>query len=246
MVMQSLSDILPRARHARASSRRSWAAAALGVAALGLSSAAHAEDAGATLDLQLSAPPPLPEPGAARDAGALLLAGKVGSILPLNGLDPFVAGGLEIGWIFAGTQQRIAALLDLTYTVPHASGSAQEDRLAGGAFGWKIAQKELILQPTFLYRFTDLGPFVPFAGLGPRIYFLETAGEGSAAGVKFQESNERSTKFGLGLPLGAEYALGPGGLLAELLLEWGPLDHRMTGDVSLLGVSLFVGYRARL
>ena len=189
--------------------------------------------------------PPPTEEAVRSDPGALLLAGKVGGIVPLNGLDPFVTGGIEVGWIFAGTEQRIAALLDVTYTAPHASGTASDPRIAGSAFGWEIAQKELILQPTFLYRYTALGPLVPFAGIGPRIYFLETVGEGSANGVKFSESQEQSTRFGAGLPLGAEYALGPGGLMAELLVEWAPLNHRVTGDVSLLSTSLFAGYRAR-
>jgi hypothetical protein len=34
--------------------------------------------------------------------------------------------------------------------------------------------------------------------------------------------------------------------MAELLTEWALLDHRITGDVSLLGMTLFAGYRARL
>jgi hypothetical protein len=235
--------------------RRLGALLALGAAALvpDVAAAQAAADdpaagaAQAQLSVDTSAPildPPAPEP-LPGDPGALLLTGKVGGILPLNGLDPFVTGGIEVGWIFAGTKQRIAALLDVTYTAPNASGTATDPRITGETFGWDIAQKELILQPTFMYRYTALGPLVPFAGIGPRIYFLETVGEGAANGVKFSESKEQSTRFGAGLPFGAEYALGPGGLMAELLLEWAPLDHRVTGDVSLLATSLFAGYRAR-
>ncbi len=223
------------------------AALALVVAAQAAARSAGAAEADAKLDVHLSAPAVggAPEPPES-DRGAVLLAGKLGGILPLNGLDPFVAGGLQLGWAFAGTEQRIAALLDVTYTAPGAGASAAAARLDAGAFGWDITQKELILQPTFLYRHTGLGAFVPFAGIGPRIYFLQTVGEGSAAGVQFLESEEQSTKFGAGLPLGAEYTLGPGGLMAEVLLEWAPLDHRITGDSSLLGANLFLGYRARL
>jgi hypothetical protein len=221
---------------------------AFGLAALSSGANAGAEDAAAGVSVDLSVPPSSvgPVPSANEDAAALLVAGKVGGILPLNGLDPFVSGGLELGWIFAGTHQQIAALLDVTYTAPSADGGSADARIAGGEFAWKMSQKELILQPTFLYRYTGLGPVVPFAGLGPRIYFLETVGEGSAAGVKFSETQERSTKLGAGLPLGAEYELGPGGVMAELLLEWAPLNHRISGDASLLGATLFVGYRARL
>lgn len=220
----------------------------LGVLCLCAPAGAAEATAEAAATLELSAPPVVDSPEATRpqDSGALLLAGKVGGILPLNGLDPFVTGGVEIGWIFGGTGRRIAALLDVTYTAPHASGTATDPRLSGETFGWELRQKELILQPTFLYRLTGLGPLVPFAGIGPRIYFLETVGEGSAAGVAFSDSQEQSTKFGAGLPLGAEYALGPGGLFAELLFEWAPINHRITGDASLMGATLFAGYRAAL
>lgn len=220
--------------------------------ASGLAASAHARPALAAdaraevnVDVAAASAPAETAPSAGGDA-AFLLAGKVGGIVPFNGLDPFVSGGIELGWVFAGTDQRLCALLDVTYTVPQASGGAADLRLASGAFDWEIAQKELILQPTFLYRLTGLGPIVPFAGIGPRIYFLETVSQGSSGGVTFLESKERSTKFGAGLPLGAEYELGPGGVMAELLMEWAPLDHRVTGDVSLLGMTLFVGYRARL
>ena len=56
----------------------------------------------------------------------------------------------------------------------------------------------------------------------------------------------QSTEFGFGLPLGAEYTLGPGGLIAELLFQWGPLKHDITGDTHLGSASLWVGYRALL
>lgn len=180
------------------------------------------------------------------DSSAFLAAGKVGAIVPFNGLDPFVAGGVELGWVFAGTNRRIAGLLDVTYTAPHAEGSESDPRVGSGEYSWEVRQKELVLQPTFLYRITSDSAFVPFVGIGPRIYFLETVGNGESGGSKLSETYERSTKLGLGLPLGAEYQLGPGGLFAEALFEWGPLDHRITGDSSLLAVNVLLGYRALL
>ena len=97
----------------------------------------------------------------------------------------------------------------MTYTAANASGSGTDARIAGGTFNWEIAQRELILQPTFLYRYTALVPLVPFAGLGPRIYFLQTVAEGSAGGVKFSEGKEQSTKFGAGLPSGPSTLSAP-------------------------------------
>jgi len=187
--------------------------------------------------------------GTASSESAFLAAGKVGGIIPFNGLSPFVAGGVELGWVFAGTEQRMAALLDVSFTMPSADGSERDDRLmyddASGQYDWEITQKQLVLQPTFLYRLTGSSAFVPFVGLGPRIYFLETVSKGSANSERILESEEQSTKFGVGLPLGVEYTLGPGGLMAQALLEWGPLDHRITGDTHLLAATLYLGYRAR-
>ncbi len=185
---------------------------------------------------------------ATSNEGGLLVAAKAGGIIPFNGMDPFVRGGLELGWVFSGQNRTIAALLDISYTRPGASGSEQDDRLAyddvPGEYDWEIEQHELVFQPTFLYRFTSSNPLVPFVGLGPRIYLLETISRGKANDEKIQETSERSTKFGAGLPFGAEYQLGPGGLFAEGLLEWAPLDHRITGDSSLLAGTLQLGYRA--
>ena len=195
------------------------------------------------------------EPGKAGerdDSAAILAAGKVGGIIPFNGLGPFVNFGIEVGYIFGGTDRSIGALIDFTYTVPHADGTQSEDfdppRVEGGEYSWELTQKELVLQPTFLYRFTllDWAPITPYVGIGPRIYFLESVIEGEAGGEPFGETPERSTKFGVGLPLGAEYELGPGGLFAELLFQWGPMDHRITGETHLASGTLFLGYRALL
>ncbi len=183
------------------------------------------------------------------DEAAFVASGKIGGIMSFNGLNPFVVGGVQLGWIFGGTNQRMAALLDVTYTAPSADGKQTDERLeydeASGEYSWSIVQKELVFQPTFVYRFTSQSKLVPFVGLGPRIYLLQTTGEGEANGEKILQSTEQSMKFGAGLPFGAEYTLGPGGVFAEALLEWAPLDHRITGDTSLLAANLFLGYRAR-
>jgi hypothetical protein len=138
-------------------------------------------------------------------------------------------------------------LLDVSYTVPHKDGTASDARIIGGSYSWELTQKELVFQPTFLYRITGVaGDLVPFVGIGPRIYLLETVVEGKAGDAKIMETKEHSTKFGVGLPLGIEYELGPGGLLAELLFQYGPLNHTITGSTNLGGATLQIGYRALL
>jgi opacity protein-like surface antigen len=185
--------------------------------------------------------------GGRSDAGAFLAAGKIGGIASFNGLSPFVIGGLELGYVFPGTKRTMGALLDVTYTAPNSDGSASDARVPSESYKWELRQKELVFQPTFLYRLTSVSDKItPYAGIGPRIYLLQSVTRGSAGGATFQDSTEKSTKFGFGIPLGAELALGPGGLFAEFLFQWGPLTHKTTGDTSLASGSLFVGYRALL
>jgi opacity protein-like surface antigen len=181
------------------------------------------------------------------DSSAFLLAGKVGGILPFADMSPFVSGGLELGYVFGGTERRIAAMLDVTYTTPLGDGHVDDARFADGGFDWELTQKALVFQPTFLYRLTGvLGDLTPYAGIGPRLYLLQTVVEGKSGSATIERTDEQSTKFGFGVPLGIEYALGPGGLMAELLFQWGPLDHRTTGDTHLASTTLLIGYRALL
>jgi hypothetical protein len=182
-----------------------------------------------------------------------LLAGKVGGMVPFSDLGVMATGALELGVVFGGTEQRIAALLDVSYTVPTADGKGDDSRMQApgmeddGIYSWELTQKELSFQPTFVFRFTGLAePFVPYAGIGPRIYLLESVVEGRAGESKIPENVEQSTGFGFGVPLGCEFELGPGGLLAELLFQWGPLTHDITGDSNLGSASLWLGYRAIL
>jgi hypothetical protein len=185
------------------------------------------------------------------DSGAFLAAGKIGGIAQFDGLYPYLHGGLDLGYVFPGTGRTIGAYLGTEYTAPRSDGTGTDpgdpERVAGGTYEWKLRQKQLVFQPTFLYRFNWLtDAVVPFVGIGPRLYLLESKVTGSAGGRTIKATEERSTKFGFGIPVGAEVPLGPGGLMAELLFQWAPLDHETTGDTHLAGLSLFLGYRALL
>lgn len=184
--------------------------------------------------------------GAGNKHGGFLLAGKIGGIANFNHLDPFVTGGLELGYVLSGGN--LAFLLDTTYTAPKSDNKVTTDgRVPDSTYTWELVHKQLVFQPTFEYRINQLSDKVtPYVGIGPRIYFIEEVTRGKSGGMVIKDSFERSTKFGLGVPLGAELALGPGGLFAELLFQWGPLDHQTTGDTHLGSGSLFVGYRAVL
>ena len=58
------------------------------------------------------------------------------------------------------------------------------------------------------------------------------------------ETTKQSTKVGLSAPLGAEFRLGPGAVVGELVFERGPRNHVATGDgTNTLGGNLQLGYR---
>jgi hypothetical protein len=182
------------------------------------------------------------------DTGMVLLGAKVGGIASFNGLDPFVHGAIEVGYVFPALNRGLGAYLQVEYSAPKTDGTVDEgrerERIPGGAYNWHITQQEFVFAPTFVYRLTRLSDkLTPYVGIGPRIYLLKNTTRGDAGGVTIDETTEQSTKWGVGLPLGAELVLGPGSLIAELMFQWGPLKHTLTGDTHLGGASLSVGYR---
>lgn len=185
------------------------------------------------------------------ESGLILIGGKLGGIASFNGLDPFVHGALELGYVFPVLDQGLGAYLQIEYSAPSTDGHVDEtfdrERVPSGGYDWELLQKELVLSPTFMYRMTFLSDWLtPYVGLGLRVYLLESTVNGKAGDQAIDDTKEQSTTWGLGLPLGAEFELGPGGVTAELLLQWGPLKHTLTGDSHLGGASLFVGYRLLL
>lgn len=203
-----------------------------------------------SIDMDLSG---MDEEPSEESGGALLLAGKVGGGVPFNDLDLSLIGAVEVGYLFSRSSPSLGVYLDVSYFVPQAEGDSVDARLSevssagDGAYSWHAWQKELSFQPTFLFRLTTLHDvIVPYVGIGPRLYLLETVIEGKAGNERFPISKEKSTKFGFGLPIGAEFTVGPGGIIAELLFQWGPLKHEITGDTHLASGTLWVGYRALL
>lgn len=186
-----------------------------------------------------------PKPAEASEAkGGLLAGAKVGGLLSFGGLDPNARVGLELGYVFPWLDRGIALLLNADYAAPKSSGTQTGDaRVDGGSYDWHLTEQMLTLMPTAMYRYTKLGMVVPYAGIGPRIYMLRSTVKGTVGGVEIPETSEQSTKVGFGVPFGAEIKLGPGGLIGELLFEYGSLDHKATGDTNTGGLSLNIGYR---
>jgi hypothetical protein len=181
-----------------------------------------------------------------REGGGLLAGAKFGGIVPFGGLSPNVTGGIEVGYVFPWLHRSFAAAINLDYAAPKTSGTVMDPRVAGGKYTWHLTQQELNLMPVVMYRLTLLPKVTPFIGIGPRIYFLKSSVRSDEGKPAFQETTEQSTKVGFGVPIGAEIQFGPGGFLAELLLQYGSLDHTATGTSNTGGLSLAVGYRVLL
>jgi opacity protein-like surface antigen len=176
------------------------------------------------------------EPAAAH--GGVVVGAKVGGIAPFDGLSPFVSGGVEVGYAFGD----LAIVLAVDYTQPSKTGTESDPRVMGGTYTWKITQQELGLMPVVMYRMTSMKGVIPYAGIGPRVLLIkDTVSDNGMPTI--EKTTEQSTKFGVGVPLGAELPLGTGSLLGELLLQYGGIDHAATGDTNTAAASLSVGYR---
>ena len=174
----------------------------------------------------------------------VLLGAKVGGVVPFGGLSPNARVGVDLGYVFPWANGSFGAWLDVDFAAPKSSGTKTGDpRVPSGGYDWHLTEQELAIMPVFVYRLTSLGSIVPYAGIGPRIYMLRSTVRGNAGGSAIAETTEQSTKLGVGVPIGAELRLGPGAALAELLLEYGSLDHTATGTTNSGGINLLLGYR---
>ena len=183
-----------------------------------------------------------PAPAAARDRGELLLAPRAGALVPygFSSLGASYVVGVEAGWALPVLRHRLAVTVSGDFTAPEASGSATD--ATTGAYDWHLAQRETILGLSLVYRH-PLGRVTPYAGLGPRLFLLDSRVDGSAGGAHIAQSREQSTQAGGGAFAGVGVRVGPGDLFAELRVDASPIDHRTTGPTSTGALAIAAGYR---
>lgn len=190
------------------------------------------------------APAEQPPPAAPERKGVGPLFGvKVGGLLPFSGLGPNAQVGVELGIVLPVLHRGLAIGVGVDYAQPVTSGTTSDPRVVGGTYDWQLKQQFLTFMPMILYRLTTLKVVTPFIGVGPRIYLMQSTVHGDAGAANIPDTTEVSTRVGVGVPLGVEFKLGPGGILAELLAQWGPYEHTATGDTHTGALSLSVGYR---
>jgi hypothetical protein len=135
----------------------------------------------------------------------------------------------------------------IAYSQPTVDSGLSDPRLTGMAYSTETTQRELTVTAGATWRFLKFtSSFNAYAGLGPRIWLLETITNGTSGGASFGENQETSTRIGGAAWAGAEYLIGPGAATAELDLGGSDLPHLVTGDVATTAIALQIGYRLRL
>ncbi len=171
------------------------------------------------------------------------LALQTGIVLPqvASHLGSAVGIRLDVGVRLGG---RLSVFGAVGYSQPGVSHSQSDPRLAAGDYTTSTTQRELTLATGLVWRFLPMtGTFNVYAGLGAKVYLLETITSGSSSGQSFGENRETSTRSGATGLGGLEYRLGFGAACAELELGGSDLPHLITGDVATTAVAFTVGYR---
>ena len=177
--------------------------------------------------------------------GRLLLAPKLGVFLPTSSLGAAFFVGAEVGWVTPALDDRLAVVLDLSWSRPKAKGSLTGARgLATGVDGaWDLGVSEFAVQLSAVFRQPDVGlrGLTLYGGLGPSLVYAR------AAITSFSQVNlETETKPGFQFLCGAELNAGPGAAFLELRYLWTKVDFRSTGDANVGGFPIAAGYRFRI
>jgi len=175
--------------------------------------------------------------------GAFLAGVKVGGFVAFSKLGPNARVAAEVGYVLPWLKEAFAVTVEVAYASPQSSGVQEGDPRVGGSYNWHLNEQQLTVMPNLVVRLTMFGRVVPYLGVGPRIYMLQSTTKGDVGGNPILETKEQSTKVGFGAPLGVQFKLGPGALNVELLTEWGPLDHTATGNSNTGAETLQIGYR---
>ena len=186
--------------------------------------------------------------------GKVFAAVRIGAAIPqvVSSLSASFLVGAEAGWAapkLPGIGEGLAFAIDVAFSQPSSSGTATDSH-AGGMYTWSVTQKTTSLGLTVLYRAPfiqsasmERGKLVPYIGVGPRLFFLQTLASAQPGGAAVADYTETSSKIGFGVPFGADYVLGPGRVFLEGMFMWAPFKHNTTGESNAGALTLEAGYR---
>lgn len=182
---------------------------------------------------------------AERKGVGFLASAKIGGLIPFDGLSPGYQFGLEAGLVLPVLHRGLSINVDVDYAQATSSSTTTDPRVTNNSYTWNINQEFFTIMPLVMWRITTISKrIVPFVGVGPRIYMYRSTVYGTAGtNNPIDPTTEVSTQVGFGVPFGAEIKLGPGGILAEFLGQWGLLEHTATGESHAGAIGLSLGYR---
>lgn len=192
--------------------------------------------------------PETPSRYPANDRGAFIAGAKFGALASLDGLDPHMTGAVQVGYVLPFLSRSFGVMVDAGYARPMTGDVVGDPRIEAGGYTWHLTQDQLTVQPSLYYRATvlDLGNLVPYVGAGPRIFLTRSRTDSAEKLPTLLEQNEESMEIGFGVHAGAEYLLGPGAVMAEVLYGRAAIQQRTTGDTALSAVTAWAGYRFML
>lgn len=179
------------------------------------------------------------------DKGAGLVGLKVGAFLPepFSSLGPSYFVEVEGGYLLPFVHRLIGITGSVAMGMPTIGTTLSDPRVPGGSYTYTQTTQQFMLGLTVVAKI-PLGRFVPYIGIGPRLFLVRTPSSGSAAdGTAIPQSVELSRDVGVGVPAGLDILLGPGRLFAELQFLYSGSSQLSTGPGNFGALSVAAGYR---
>lgn len=180
------------------------------------------------------------------DKGAALLGLKVGAFLPQAFQDQLSTSyflELEGGYLLPFVHRMFGIVGSFAFSMPTTHGTLSDARVPGGSYSYDQTTQQFQLGLTFVAK-VPIGRFVPYVGVGPRLFVVRTPSSGlSSGGPTIPESVELSQEVGVGVPVGLDVLLGPGRIFAELQLLYAASSQQSTGPGTFGSMTAAAGYR---
>lgn len=178
-----------------------------------------------------------------RDGVGFFVGAQVGPSLSLNPLAPAVLPRFEAGVELPGWERRLRIFVAGTWARPVEEATADDPRVAGGSYDYRLEQTEITGALGLTLRITGIGRLVPELSAGPAIWHHRSVADGSASGAPFGESTETYTRPGVYASAGVALPLGPGELNGQVAFATTGFGGLVTGDAAAAALTPLVGYR---
>lgn len=179
----------------------------------------------------------------------LLVGARVGVVIPqaFNKLETNFVTDVEVAYQLPFWYRRLGLFFDIGYSQPTEQGTTTDPRVStnGGTVGYDMTLQDLALAFGVQYRHALGRWIVPYVGAGAKVHLTRTIIDQNAGQTSLGENSEENTRVGFIARAGLGVHLGPGDLVAELDVEYTPVDHLITGDNNTGHLGFLAGYLLR-